>query len=115
MRRFMRETFAAEPGFVIETARDGEEALHRAAAFQPDVVTLDVTMPGMDGLACLRALPAHHACPVVMVSSLTEEGARVTLEALSLGAVDFIAKPRAALAADLGRIRGQLVAKVRVA
>ncbi len=115
MRRFMRETFAAEPDFATETACDGRDALARAAVFRPHVITLDVTMPEMDGLDCLRALPAHHACPVVMVSSLTAEAARITLEALSLGAVDFFAKPTASLAADLGRMRTRLVATVRTA
>ena len=115
IRRVLREAFESEPDFEVETARDGAEALVRAAAFRPDVVTLDLAMPGMDGLACLRALPAHHPCPVVMVSSLTEEGARVTLEALSLGAVDFIAKPSAMAGADLAAIRRDLVGKVRVA
>lgn len=115
MRRLLRETFERETAFEIETARDGAEALARAASFRPDVMTLDVAMPGMDGLAVLRALPSHHACPVVMVSSLTAEGARLTLEALSLGAMDFIAKPSALAGADLAAIRAQLVAKVRVA
>lgn len=115
MRRFMRETFGPGTGFVVETAATGEQALAVAARFRPDVITLDVQMPGMDGLACLRALPSRHPCPVVMVSSLTAEGARVTLEALSLGAVDFIAKPTAAQAGDLARIRTELVTKVRTA
>lgn len=115
IRRVLRETFEREPDFEVEIARDGHDALARAASFKPDVVTLDVAMPGMDGLAVLRALPARHACAVVMVSSLTAEGARVTLEALSLGAVDFIAKPSAVAGADLTAIRAQLVGKVRIA
>lgn len=115
IRRVLRETFEREPDFAVEVARDGSDALARAGSFRPDVVTLDVAMPGMDGLAVLRALPARHACAVVMVSSLTAEGARVTLEALSLGAVDFIAKPSAVAGTDLHAIRAQLVAKVRVA
>lgn len=115
IRRVLRETFERETDFEVEVARDGTDALARIGSFRPDVVTLDVAMPGMDGLAVLRALPAPHGCAVVMVSSLTAEGARVTLEALSLGAVDFIAKPSALAGADLNAIRAQLVAKVRVA
>ncbi|HYF08813.1 MAG TPA: chemotaxis-specific protein-glutamate methyltransferase CheB [Acetobacteraceae bacterium] len=115
VRRLLRGAFEAEPDFEVEIARDGAEALERAARFRPDVMTLDVAMPGMDGLACLRALPARHGCAVVMVSSLTARGAQVTLEALSLGAVDFIAKPSAAQGGTLDAIRAELVAKVRLA
>ena len=115
IRRLLGDMFRAEADIVLETARDGQDALDKAARFKPDVVTLDVAMPGMDGLACLRALPARHPCAVVMVSSLTAKGAATTLEALSLGAVDFIAKPTAAQAADLQAIRAQLIAKVRIA
>lgn len=115
IRRILRETFEREPDFEVDIARDGNDALTRAASFKPDVVTLDVAMPGMDGLAVLRALPSRHACAVIMVSSLTAEGARVTLEALSLGAVDFVAKPSAVAGMDISSMRAQLVTKVRIA
>ena len=64
-----------------------------STAFKPDVVTLDIHMPQMDGLACLDRIMVERPCPVVMVSSLTAEGAEATLQALRLGAVDFVAKP----------------------
>ena len=94
MRRLLTEIFSTEPEFEIETARTGEEALARIPVFKPDVVTLDIHMPEMDGLACLDRIMVEWPCPVVMVSSLTAEGADETLEAMALGAVDFIAKPR---------------------
>jgi len=74
-------------------AADGEEALAQLHAFQPDVITLDINMPGMGGLACLDRIMVERPCPVVMVSSLTAADADATLEAFRLGAVDFVAKP----------------------
>ncbi|MDR6625556.1 chemotaxis-specific protein-glutamate methyltransferase CheB [Caulobacter segnis] len=86
-----------DAGFEVETAKDGMEALERVHAFAPDVVTLDVQMPRMDGLACLDRIMLERPCPVVMLSSLTTEGAETTLDALELGAVDFLAKPDGAV------------------
>src|SRR5690606_22026775 len=81
----------------------------------PDVLTLDVEMPRMDGLSFLRNLMRQHPRPVVMVSSLTEQGASVTLDALASGAVDFIGKPRAeapeALAASAAELRAKVLAR----
>lgn len=93
MRKFLGRLFEAEEGFEVATARDGADALSKIGAFNPDVVTLDVEMPNMDGLACLDRIMVEHPCPVVMVSALTEHGADETLEALEMGAVDFVAKP----------------------
>lgn len=78
---------------VIGTARDGSEALELIPRLQPDVVTLDVEMPHLDGLSTLRQIMARFPRPVVMLSSLTQEGAVETIQALTFGAVDFIAKP----------------------
>lgn len=78
---------------VVASARDGREALELIPKINPDVVTLDVEMPRMDGLSTLREIMAKFPRPVVMISSLTSEGAVETIRALTLGAVDFIAKP----------------------
>ena len=78
---------------VIGTARDGNEALELIPKLQPDVVTLDVEMPRLDGISTLRQIMAHFPRPVVMLSSLTKEGAVETIQALTLGAVDFVTKP----------------------
>lgn len=116
MRRHMREIFEAEGGFEIAFARNGREALDQAAAFRPDVVTLDVNMPELDGLSCLEQLSrAGSEARVVMVSSLTEEGATVTLRALQLGAVDFVPKPDGTVSLNIDRIRPMLLEKVRTA
>lgn len=92
MRRVLGEILR-EADFEVAFARDGVEALQQVSAFGPDVVTLDVQMPRMDGLTCLDRIMVEHPCPVVMVSSLTGEGAQTTLQALELGAVDFVQKP----------------------
>jgi two-component system chemotaxis response regulator CheB len=96
---------------VVGTASDGLEALDLIAQVRPDVVTLDIEMPRLDGLSTLQRLMATQPTPVVMVSSLTREGADATIRALELGAVDFIEKP--ALAAAVGVLADDLIAKVR--
>lgn len=112
MRRRIGEILSSA-GFEVETAADGAQALERLSDFNPDVVTLDVTMPGMDGLACLKRIMVEHPKPVVMVSALTADGAEVTLEALRLGAVEAVRKPT-----GIGAIAGiaeELVDTVRAA
>ena len=77
---------------VAGLARNGEEALQQVKALKPDVVTMDVEMPGMNGIEAVRRIMAECPVPIVMVSSLTTEGANDTLKALEYGAVDFIPK-----------------------
>lgn len=115
MRRLLGDLFRAEPDFEVALARDGAEALGRMAEFRPDVVTLDVQMPQMDGLACLNRIMLERPCPVVMVSALTKAGAEETLEALHLGAVGFIAKPGGAVSLEMKKWAPQLVEVVRAA
>jgi two-component system, chemotaxis family, protein-glutamate methylesterase/glutaminase len=115
MRKLLTEIFSEQPDFEIRTARDGLEALAMLADYRPDVITLDVHMPRMDGLSCLDRIMIEHPCPVVMVSSLTAEAADATLEALHLGAVDFIAKPGGAISMKIHEIAPLLVEKARAA
>ncbi|WP_158916165.1 chemotaxis-specific protein-glutamate methyltransferase CheB [Caulobacter sp. S45] len=115
LRKLLGQVFANEPEFLVQFARDGLEALQRLKTFEPDVVTLDVHMPQMDGLACLDRIMIERPCPVVMVSSLTAEGAEATLEALRLGAVDFVSKPSGAVSLHIEDWGPQLVATVRSA
>jgi two-component system, chemotaxis family, protein-glutamate methylesterase/glutaminase len=115
MRRLLGGVFAAEGDFEVAFARNGVEALEQLAAFEPNVITLDVHMPEMDGLTCLDRIMIERPCPVVMVSSLTEAGAGVTLEAMDLGAVDFIAKPEGAMSLEIDTLAPRLVEKVRAA
>ncbi|EJL26227.1 chemotaxis-specific protein-glutamate methyltransferase CheB [Novosphingobium sp. AP12] len=115
MRRLLTDIFTAAGDFEVAVARNGVEALGMLAAFAPDVVTLDVHMPEMDGLACLDRIMVVRPCPVVMVSSLTAEGAEETLEAMALGAVDFVPKPKGAVSLEIDKIAADLVDKVRAA
>jgi len=100
---------------VVGTARDGIEALEKAALLQPDVMTLDVEMPRMDGLTALRLLMAERPMPVVMLSSLTQEQAPTAVEALSIGAVDVVGKPGGTISLNLMDVADEIVRKVRAA
>jgi two-component system chemotaxis response regulator CheB len=115
MRRQLVSLFEAEGDFEIRLARNGKEAVEENAAFQPDVVTLDINMPEMDGLTALSLLMEERPVPVVMVSSLTEKGALATFEALALGAVDYVAKPGGTISLSIDAIREEVVGKVRAA
>lgn len=115
MRRLLTEVFADEADFVVETARSGEEAIAKLHDFAPDVITLDIHMPGMDGLACLDRIMLERPCPVVMISALTAEGAAETLEAIELGAVDFVAKPGGAISLRIEALAPVIIDKVRAA
>jgi two-component system chemotaxis response regulator CheB len=115
VRKVLGQVFASEPDFEVRFARNGVEALGVLAEFAPDVVTLDVHMPQMDGLTCLDRIMVARPCPVVMVSSLTEQGAEATLEALRLGAVDFVPKPAGAVSLHIDEWAPELVARIRSA
>ena len=100
---------------VVGAAPNGEAGLEMMRTTRPDVVTLDVEMPVLDGLGMLRRLMVEQPTRVIMLSSLTTDGARVTLDALDAGAIDFVAKPGGSLSVDIGRVGAELVAKVRAA
>ncbi|MEC4594691.1 response regulator, partial [Nitrospirillum amazonense] len=115
VRRLLGDLFTAAGDFEVAFARDGLEALAQLREFSPDVITLDVHMPQMDGLTCLDQIMVEQPRPVVMVSSFTEAGAEVTLEAMALGAVDFIQKPDGAISLKMDQLGPGLVDKVRQA
>ncbi len=100
---------------VVDTAKNGEEALHKVASLDLDVMTLDIDMPGMDGLAVLERVMKSHPLPVVMVSSLTEDGVAITIRALELGAIDFIPKHLGGSSLKISMIREPLQEKIRAA
>ncbi|HID06318.1 MAG TPA: chemotaxis response regulator protein-glutamate methylesterase [Armatimonadetes bacterium] len=100
---------------VIGTARNGEQALQLISELDPDVITLDIMMPGMDGLAVLRRLMHTHPVPVVLVSSLSRESVIHSLTALESGAVDIVEKPTSLASDELYQLVGELVAKVKAA
>jgi two-component system chemotaxis response regulator CheB len=115
MRKYLGDIFRDEGDFELCMARNGAEALQLANSFKPDVITLDVNMPEMDGITCLSRIMVECPRPVVMVSSLTSQDAEVTLQALGLGAVDFIPKPDGTVSLHIDKIRHALVTKVRAA
>ena len=115
VRKLFGRVLSAEPDIEVAFARNGVEALEQLTVFEPDVVTLDVQMPEMDGLACLNRIMIERPCPVVMVSSLTAKGADATLEALRLGAVDFVPKPDGAVSLHISGFAPQLLLRIRSA
>jgi two-component system chemotaxis response regulator CheB len=102
-------------GYEVRSARNGAEGVAMLMSWLPDVVTLDINMPEMDGLTALSLMMAARPTPVVMVSSLTEQGALATFEALALGAVDFIAKPGGTISLNMDQVKSMLLDKVRSA
>lgn len=114
MRRLLSGVLT-DAGFQVASARNGVEGVQQLTEWQPDVVTLDINMPEMDGLTALSLMMQARPTPVVMVSSLTAKGAQATFEALALGAVDFIAKPGGTISLTVDDIADQLIQKVKAA
>ncbi|WP_122628983.1 protein-glutamate methylesterase/protein-glutamine glutaminase [Lucifera butyrica] len=115
MRKLLTDLFATEPDFmVIDTARNGKDAIDKVKRLKPDLVTMDVEMPVMDGITALEIIMKEAPVPVVMVSSLTKAGAEATLKALELGAIDFVAKTAGPISSITG-IREKLLEKCRIA
>ena len=115
MRKFLIDVFDEAPDFdVVDTAMNGKEAIEKILKYKPDVVTMDINMPIMDGLAALEVIMKDCPVPVVMFSSLTQEGSEATYKALSLGAVDFMAKTMSPLGAGAS-IKDELLNKCRAA
>ncbi|MCC6174132.1 MAG: chemotaxis response regulator protein-glutamate methylesterase [Chloroflexi bacterium] len=113
IRQSVRRILDADPDIeVVDVARDGLEALLKIEKHRPAVVTLDVEMPNLDGLTTLRLLMERFPCPVVMLSSLTAEGAEATVRALAHGAVDFLQKPNGS-SGGISSIAAELVGKVK--
>jgi two-component system chemotaxis response regulator CheB len=115
MRTALSKMLSSDPEItIIGTAKDGVEAVEKVQQLRPDIVTMDVEMPRMDGVSALRLIMEKHPVPVIMVSSLTSEGAKVTLEALDLGAVDFIPKDLSSLSINIVKIKEILLNKVKL-
>lgn len=116
MRKFIQDLLSQNQAIqVVGTARNGEDAIKKIKSLQPDVVTMDIEMPKMDGIAALKIIMEKHPVPVVMLSSTTQEGAENTLLAMQYGAVDFIAKPSGSISLDLHKVKDELINKVLLA
>lgn len=116
IRKMMTEILSKDPGIeVLGTAQDPYVAREKIKALNPDVITLDIEMPKMDGIEFLQKIMKLRPMPVLMVSSLTQQGADATLQALELGAVDYVAKPTQDLQSGLAEKCEEIVAKVKAA
>jgi two-component system, chemotaxis family, protein-glutamate methylesterase/glutaminase len=114
MRKAITMMLESDPSIkVVGTARDGEEGVEKVRLLKPDLVTMDIEMPRMDGLTALREIMKSNPTPVMMISSITTEGAQATLEALDLGAVDFIPKQMSYVSLDIVKIKDDLLAKIK--
>jgi len=116
MRRVISDIINEDPRCeTIGTAANGKEALDKVKELKPDVISLDIQMPVMDGLSMMKKLSSVRPTPVVMMSTLTKEGAKETIEALELGAFDFVAKPDNIFKVNTEEIRGELMEKLYLA
>lgn len=116
VRKILTEILSSDPDVdVVGTAADPFIARNKIKELNPDVLTLDIEMPRMDGITFLKNLMRLHPMPVVMVSTLTEKGAGITFEALELGAVDFVSKPRQDVANQLTQYAEEIILKVKTA
>ena len=116
MRKIIKKMINSDPHLtVVGTAFDGLNALKKIPKLEPDVITLDVNMPRLDGLSTLKAIMQDYPKPVIMLSATTQEGAETTFKALKLGAVDYIPKPSGQISLDIEQIRNELVTKIKTA
>lgn len=114
MRKAITMMLESDPQIkVIGSARDGAEGVEKVQLLKPDLVTMDVEMPRMDGLTALKLIMQKQPTPVMMISSITTDGARATLDALELGAVDFIPKQMSYVSLDIVNIRDELLRKIK--
>jgi two-component system chemotaxis response regulator CheB len=116
MRTALSRMINSDPAlFVVGTACNGNEALEKIPILNPDVITLDIEMPGLDGLETLRCIRARYPRPVIMVSSATVADAKITFEALGAGAFDYVPKRLSSTSLDIIHIRHDLIAKLKAA
>jgi len=114
MRMVLKDIIDSQPDMkVVAIAKDGLEAVEFAVKYEPDVITLDVEMPKLNGIEALKLIMKKKPARIIMVSSLTEEGADITLTALQLGAVDFLAKPSGSVSMTFREVGNVLVEKIR--
>lgn len=113
MRKLISDFLSGHPKIeVVGTARNGKEAVEKVKSLKPDVVTMDVEMPIMDGLEALKEIMSSHPVPIVMLSSTTKTGAENTMLAMEYGAVDFVAKPGGAISLNLHEVKEEILGKV---
>lgn len=116
MRQTLKRIIAESADFeLVGLARDGEDAVVKARELRPDVISMDINMPKLDGITALQMILEEKICPVVMVSSLTQKGTTTTFECLELGAFDFVAKPDGTVSSNMGLVADELLTKLKAA
>ncbi|HEV2113166.1 MAG TPA: chemotaxis-specific protein-glutamate methyltransferase CheB, partial [Terriglobales bacterium] len=116
MRKVLQSIISADPQLeVVGEARDGRDAVTKAEELKPDVITMDINMPHVDGLQATELIMSSNPRPIVIVSSESRDGADITLKALELGAIDFVAKPSSGIDLDMNSVREELGRKLRMA
>src|SRR5947208_10632421 len=116
MRKVLEGIFNADEQLqVVGNAKDGREAVAMAESLKPDVITMDINMPHVDGLQATAEIMTTNPKPIVIVSSESREGAASTLRALELGAIEFVAKPSSGIDLDMQTVKEELLRKVRMA
>jgi two-component system chemotaxis response regulator CheB len=116
MIKLLSEIINADPELrVVGTASHGYDAVRKAQTLRPDVITMDVNMPRMDGIKAVEHIMSTVPIPIIMISSLTKEGAAATIQALDLGAIDFVSKPSGYVSLDIADLSTEIIAKIKLA
>src|SRR5579884_2132079 len=116
MRKVLQSIVSSDPQMeVVGEAKDGREGIAMADSLRPDVISMDIMMPHVDGLQATEAIMSKNPKPIVIVSSESRDGAEITLKALELGAIDFVPKPTNAVDLDMQSIREELCKKLKTA
>ena len=116
MQKILVDLVQSDPQIkVVGTARNGEEALSKIENLHPDIVTMDIEMPKMDGLAAVQKIMEADPVPIVMVSALTQRDAELTLKGLEYGAIDYVHKPSGSLSLDIDIVKDELISKIKIA
>src|SRR3954454_24202320 len=116
MRKVLQSIIATDPQLeIVGEARDGREAITMNESLRPDVISMDIMMPHVDGLQATEQIMANHPRPIIIVSSEAKEGADATLRALELGAIDFVPKPSSGIDLDMNSIRDEICRKLKMA
>lgn len=115
MRKELKKILESDSGIEAILARDGEEGVAKAREIHPDVVTMDINLPKMDGITAMQYILSENICPVIILSSIAQEGSLVTFEALELGAFDYVPKPGGTVSLNIKKVSEEIITKVKQA